>query len=73
MSKKVIGITVGTTMNPNKIVEGNSTGGSVHVGSDTPNDNATIWIDPNGEPSKTEDWEFEMEDGTTETKTVVLV
>ena len=45
----------------------------VHFGSDTPPDDATVWIDPNGEPTSTEDWEFDMNDGTTDTKTVVVV
>ena len=45
----------------------------VYVGSDTPPDTATIWIDPTGEPTSTEEWEFDMEDGTTKQKTVVVV
>ena len=55
-----------------------SAGGSggtagVHVGSDTPPANASIWIDPNGECSSTEEWEFEMNDGSTVSKTVVVL
>ena len=45
----------------------------VHFGADTPPDDATVWVDPNGEPTSTEDWEFDMNDGTTDTKTVVVV
>ena len=45
----------------------------VHFGSDTPPDDATVWVDPDGEPTSTEDWEFDMNDGTTDTKTVVVV
>lgn len=45
----------------------------VYVGSDTPPETATIWIDPAGRPTNTEEWEFDMEDGTTEKKTVVVV
>lgn len=45
----------------------------IYIGSDAPPDNASVWIDPSGDPSGTEDWEFDMEDGTTETKTVVVV
>lgn len=44
----------------------------IYVGSDTPPDEATVWIDPNGDATSTEDWEFEMTDGTTVTKTVVV-
>ena len=49
-----------------------SYGSGVHVGSDTPPDDATVWIDPNGDATRTEAWEFEMEDGSTVTKTVVV-
>ena len=57
-------------------IQANGTGGTgsgVYVGTATPPASATVWIDPSGEPSSTEDWVFEMEDGTTETKTVVVV
>lgn len=49
-----------------------SYGSGVHVGSDTPPDEATVWIDPNSDATNTEEWEFEMIDGTTVTKTVVV-
>lgn len=45
----------------------------VHVGSDTPPENANVWIDPNGSPSSTEVWTFTLEDGTTVPKTVVVL
>lgn len=45
----------------------------VYVGSDTPPANATVWINPEGEPTSTEDWEFDLDDGSTEEKTVVVV
>lgn len=45
----------------------------VHVGSDTPPETANIWINPDGEPTSTEEWEFDLLDGTTEEKTVVVV
>lgn len=45
----------------------------VYVGSDTPPESATVWVDPSGDPSNTEDWEFDLDDGTTEVKTVVVV
>lgn len=44
----------------------------VYVGSDTPPSSADIWIDPTAGGSLTEEWEFEMDDGTTVTKTVVV-
>lgn len=43
----------------------------VYVGSETPPEDATVWVDPNGEPTSTEKWVFTLEDGTTVTKTVV--
>ena len=49
-----------------------SYGSGVHVGSDTPPDEATVWIDPDSEETPTEQWEFEMTDGTTVRKTVVV-
>ena len=49
-----------------------SYGSGVHVGSDTPPEEATVWIDLNGDATSTEEWEFEMTDGTTVTKTVVV-
>ena len=50
----------------------NGTSG-VYIGSDTPPANASVWIDPSGTPTGTEDWEFDLEDGTTEVKSVVVV
>lgn len=49
-----------------------SYGSGVHVGSDTPPDEATVWIDPSAEATPIERWEFEMEDGTMVAKTVVV-
>lgn len=45
----------------------------VYIGSDTPPEWARVWIDPNGNPANTEDWKFELDDGTTATKTVVVI
>ena len=45
----------------------------VYVGSDTPPDGATVWIDPSGNPSSTEPWKFTLDNGTTVTKLVVVV
>jgi hypothetical protein len=45
----------------------------VHVGSDTPPDTANVWVNPEGDPTGTEDWEFDLTDGTTETKQVVVI
>lgn len=45
----------------------------VHIGADAPPDNVNIWIDPNGEPTSVEDWEFDLDDGSSDTKTVVVV
>lgn len=46
----------------------------VHVGSDEPPEGVDIWIDPNGEPTGSADeWTFTLEDGTTETKSVVII
>ena len=45
----------------------------LHVGSDNPPATASVWIDPNGEPTNTEDWEFDLKDGTTEVRTVVVL
>lgn len=53
--------------------KGDTGDSGVYIGSETPPDNINVWIDPNGRPSNTEDWEFDMEDGTTETRTVVVV
>lgn len=45
----------------------------IHFGDDNPDADDVVWVDPNGEPTSTEDWEFDMEDGTTDTKRVVVV
>lgn len=45
----------------------------IYIGSDYPPPSATIWIDPTGEPSATEPWEFDMEAGGTTTKRVVVL
>lgn len=45
----------------------------VYVGSDTPDTDANVWIDPNGDPSSTEEWEFTLDTGATVKKTVVIV
>ena len=45
----------------------------VHIGSDTPPDTANVWVNPDGDPTSTEDWEFDLEDGSTDTKTVVVL
>ena len=86
---KIRGNVVGTTLKPDKtLVKATNlteeekaqardnigaAAESVYVGSDTPPDMATVWIDPRGEPTCTEDWEFDMDDGTTEIRTVVVV
>lgn len=44
----------------------------LYVGSDTPPDSATVWIDPSGDATSTEEWKFEMVDGNTVKKTVVV-
>lgn len=49
-----------------------SFGTGVYVGSETPPAEAFVWIDLNGDPSNTEEWEFEMQDGTSVTKVVVV-
>lgn len=45
----------------------------VYIGEDTPPDSATVWVIPSGEATGTEDWEFELTDGTSDTKTVVVL
>lgn len=52
---------------------GNKGTSGVHFGADAPPSNATIWINPNGEPTSIENWEFDLEDGNTEAKTVVVL
>lgn len=45
----------------------------VYVGTDTPPESAKVWLNPIGEPTGTEDWEFDLDDGSTDTKTVVVI
>lgn len=45
----------------------------IYIGADYPPPSATIWIDPTGEPSATEGWEFDMEAGGTTVKRVVVL
>lgn len=45
----------------------------VHVGSDDPPASADVWIDPDGEPTGTEDWAFSLSDGSREDKRVVVL
>ena len=52
---------------------GNVNINGVYVGSDTPPANINIWIDPSGDGIKSEEWEFELENGKTEVKTVVIL
>ena len=55
------------------IPEGKDGVSGVHFGSDEPPENANIWINPNGKPTGTEDWEFDLDTGETDTKTVVVL
>ena len=52
---------------------GNPGVSGVYIGSDTPPATANVWINPEGEPTSVEDWEFELDDGTTKEKTVVVL
>ena len=46
----------------------------VYVGTDTPPDDANVWVDPSGSAYlKSETWKFTLEDETTVEKTVVLI
>ena len=45
----------------------------VHIGSDMPADDINVWIDPEGEPTSVEEWRFNLYNGTTDTKTVVVM
>jgi hypothetical protein len=45
----------------------------VHVGSSEPTGDQNVWIDPDGEPTGTETWEFTLSDGSIITKTVVVL
>ena len=87
MSKKIIGVTVGSPLPKPNLMQDDPTKGDfvkgkgeflnglrgVHTGNDTPPETASVWINPDGEPTSTEDWEFDMEDGSTDTKRVVVV
>lgn len=44
----------------------------VHVGSDTPPEDAKVWVDENGECSDVEVWTFEIEGGGIITKNIVV-
>lgn len=55
------------------IRNGNKGTSGVHYGADDPPSNATIWINPNGDPTTIENWEFDLDDGNTEEKTVVVL
>jgi hypothetical protein len=53
---------------------GSGSGGEeFYVGEDEPPATATMWIDPSGDPTNTETWEFVMENGDTVTKELVVV
>lgn len=53
---------------------GSGSGGEeFYVGEDEPPATATVWIDPSGDPTNTETWEFVMENGDTVTKELVTV
>ena len=53
---------------------GSGSGGEeFYVGEDEPPATATVWIDPSGDPTNTETWEFVMENGDTVTKELVVV
>ena len=59
-----------------KLMTGNivvEDGTGVHVGSDTPPESVNVWINPNGKPTSVENWDFDMDDGSTETKSVVVI
>lgn len=45
----------------------------VYVGSGAPPETANVWVDPEGEPTKTEVWKFTLEDDTIVLKTLVVV
>lgn len=66
------GYNVVTFSDENQIKIKNGSSG-VYIGSDFPPANATVWIDPSGEPTNSEPWEFDLEDGTTEVKHVVVI
>ena len=46
----------------------------VHVGSNPPDTDANVWIDPEDTPTGTaEEWKFTLEDGTVVTKTIAVI
>lgn len=45
----------------------------LYIGTGTPPSDAQIWINPEGDPAATEVWEFELESGDIETKSVVVL
>lgn len=46
----------------------------VYVGSDTPDTDANVWIDPDAHPTGTaEEWTFTLEDGSTVKKTIAVL
>lgn len=66
------GVTFHLPSGEQAVGRGRSYNSGVHVGSDTPPEGCTVWIDPNGDATSTEEWEFELNDGTIVTKTVVV-
>ena len=53
--------------------KGDTGASGVYIGTGTPPETANVWVNPTGEPTSTEDWEFDLDDGSTDTKTVVVV
>jgi hypothetical protein len=53
MSRKIIGVTVGTPINPERIAEklGDKVADCVYIG-DNPPDTAKVWINPEEEPTE---------------------
>jgi hypothetical protein len=52
---------------------GGSGSGGIYVGSSTPPEGANVWIDTDTEDfGSLEDWNFEMDDGSTVTKTIIV-
>ena len=69
-------IAIGGNTTPTATLVGGLGGGGengIYIGSDYPPPSATIWINPTGEPSATEPWEFDMEAGGTTVKHVVVL
>lgn len=55
-------------------IKGDPGESGVHLDKTEPTDpSVNVWIDPDGEPSGYEEWEFTLADGSTVTKRVVLV